>query len=77
MSKVEWAVYTFFAKGCKKVAEQNLDGAERIDVLPVGFDEFVERVLDKDFGDMELKIKLFEAKLDQSKMDEIRRMMFE
>lgn len=77
VSKVEWAVYTFFAKGCKKVAEQNLDGAEKIDLMHINFDEFVQQVLEKDFSDLELKIKFFEAKLDEDRLGEIRKMMFE
>ncbi|HVY67886.1 MAG TPA: hypothetical protein VHA30_03255 [Patescibacteria group bacterium] len=67
-SKIEWAVYTFIAKGCKKVTEQNLDGAEKIELLFVDFDKFVEMVLHNEFGDQELKIRFLEAK----KMDAIK-----
>jgi ADP-ribose pyrophosphatase len=75
VSKVEWAVYTFFAKGCRKIGEQNLDGAEKIELLYLDFDDFVEKVLDKNFGDLELKIKFFEAKLEEGKLGEIRKML--
>lgn len=77
VSKVEWAVYTFFAKECRKIAEQNLDGAEKIDLMYVSFDEFVQQVLQEDFSDLELKLKFFEAKLDSKRLEEIRKMMFE
>lgn len=68
IGKVEWAVYTLIAKGCYKVAEQSLDGAEKIDLLFVDFDEFVEMALHKEFGDQELRLRLMEAKLDPTKM---------
>jgi 8-oxo-dGTP pyrophosphatase MutT (NUDIX family) len=71
-SKLDWAIYTFIAKDCHKVAEQNLDGAEKIKLLFVNFDEFVEAVLREDFNDPELKIKLLSAKLDPAKMQEIK-----
>ena len=77
VSKIEWAVYIFFAKGCKKIMEQNLDGTEKIETIYVDFDEFVQQVLQKDFSDLELKIKFLEAKLDTRKLEEIRKTMFE
>ena len=33
ISKMEWIVYTFIAKGLKKVAEMDLDGGEKIKLL--------------------------------------------
>lgn len=75
ISKVEWAIYVFIAKGCKKVARQNLDGAEKIEMLLVDFDTFVEMALQEEFGDVELKIKLLEAKLDPVKMDAFKKQL--
>jgi 8-oxo-dGTP pyrophosphatase MutT (NUDIX family) len=72
VSKIEWAIYTFIAKGCKKVAEQDLDGAEKIDLKFVSFDEFVNLIVNDDkFGD-EFRIRIFEAKLDSRKMEWLR-----
>ena len=74
VGKIEWAVYTFFAKGCKKVAEQNLDGAEKIDLKFVSFDEFINLAVNDDkFGD-EFRIKILEAKLDPKKMEELKKL---
>ena len=39
-NKVDWDVYGFIARGCKKVAEQNLDSGEKIQLELVSFDEF-------------------------------------
>ncbi len=72
VSKLEWAVYTFIAKGCKKVAEQNLDGAEKIELKFVSFEEFIDLAINDDkFGD-EFRIKILEAKLDPKKMEEMK-----
>jgi 8-oxo-dGTP pyrophosphatase MutT (NUDIX family) len=73
VSKIDWTVHTFIAKGCHKVAEQSLDGAEKIDLLFVDFDKFIEIVLQGELADMELKIKLLQAKLDSSKMQEMKK----
>lgn len=77
VSKIEWAWYTFIAKGCHKVAEQNLDGAEKVDLLLVDFDEFCSMVLDSDFDrdNKGLKIKILEAKLDPVKMQEFKQQL--
>jgi 8-oxo-dGTP pyrophosphatase MutT (NUDIX family) len=77
VAKIEWAVYTFIAKGCKKVAEQKLDGAEKIELKFVNFDEFIDLVVnDNRFGD-EFKIKILEAKLQSEKLEEIKKLMME
>jgi len=75
VSKIEWAVYTFIAKGCKKIAEQNLDGAEKIELKFISFEEFINLAINDDkFGD-EFKIKILEAKLQPQKMEEIRKLI--
>ena len=77
VSKVEWAVYTFIAKGCKKIAERNLDGAEKIKLKFVTFEEFINLAINDDkFGD-EFKIKILEAKQQPEKMEEIRKLILE
>lgn len=73
VSKIDWTVYTFIAKDCHKIAEQNLDGAEKIELIFVDFETFIERVLQGDLADIELKIKLLEAKLNLGKMEELKK----
>lgn len=75
ISKIEWAIYTFIAKGCKKIAEQDLDGAEKIELRYVSFDEFIDLAVNDDkFGD-EFRCRVLEAKLDSKKMDALRRLL--
>jgi len=72
VSKIEWAIYTFIAKGCKKIAEQNLDGAEKIELKFLSFEEFINLAVNDDkFGD-EFKIRILETKLQPKKMEEFK-----
>jgi len=73
-SKIDWVVYCFIATGCEKISEQNLDGAEKIKLLPVDFDTFVEMATTEGFPETELRIKLLEAKLDPKKIKNYRKL---
>jgi ADP-ribose pyrophosphatase len=78
VSKIEWAVFILVAKGCRKVAEQNLEGGEKIDLKLVDFDELVDIIInekDSRFRDAELRVKFLETKLDPKKMDELRELI--
>lgn len=72
-SKIDWVVYTFIAKGLKKVAELDLDGGEKITLKPVTFDEFLALGSSEQFIDKEVRHKLIEAKLDPAKKEELRK----
>src|SRR3989338_10465949 len=67
-SKIDWAIFVFVAKGLQKVAEQNLDAGEKINLKIVTFDEFIEIVTDPRFAEKEIVSKVLEALLDPSKM---------
>ena len=72
VSKIEWAVYTFIAKGLKKVAEMNPDSGEKIKLMPVSFDELIDIAVNKEFSEREVVIKFFEAKYDLKKKEELK-----
>ncbi|MCL5435557.1 MAG: NUDIX hydrolase [Patescibacteria group bacterium] len=72
MTKTEWVIFTFVARGCKKVAEQNLDPGEKIKLKFVSFNKFIEMAARGDFGEHELKIMALEAKLDPKKMAKLK-----
>lgn len=77
ISKVEWAVYIFIAKGCHKVKEQDLDGAEKIEVSTMSFDDFVDFITQKNGSELELKLAFLEARLDSSLMETYKKMILE
>ncbi|MFH1089680.1 MAG: NUDIX hydrolase [Candidatus Uhrbacteria bacterium] len=73
-TKIDWVIYTFVAKGLKKVADLNLDAGEKIKLKPVEFEEFLKIALDKKFVEKEITSKIYEAKLDPKKMAELRQL---
>lgn len=72
--KIDWVVYTFIAKGLKKVADLHLDAGEKIKLLPVTLDKLVDIATDEhqNFYEKEVQIKFFEAKLYPKKMEELK-----
>lgn len=72
-SKIEWAVYTFIAKGIKKVAEISPDSGEKIELFSVTLDEFIDTPLRKDirFAEAEIIPTLLEAKINPEKRREL------
>lgn len=60
--KVDWAIYTFIARNVEIVDRQLLDAGERVDLLPLGFDEFLNLANDPDFIEVEMIPRLVEAR---------------
>jgi len=56
--KVDWAIWTYIARGCKKVSQQNIDAGEKIELLEVTFDEYLGMVAQDDYRDTEISLKL-------------------
>ena len=73
-SKIDWVVYTFVAKGLKKVADLDLDGGEKITLKEVSFDEFIDLASDQKFAEKEIVFKLLEAKIYPEKKEELRKL---
>lgn len=71
-SKIEYAVYTFIAKGLRKVADLNLDAGEKITLKPVTFDELLLVATTKDFAETEMVPEFYEARLHPEKEQELR-----
>ncbi|EKE18871.1 MAG: NUDIX hydrolase [uncultured bacterium] len=57
VTKLEWECYSFVAKNCKKIAVQDLDGGEKIKVLEVSVEEFLEMLLDRKIKSTEIVLK--------------------
>jgi ADP-ribose pyrophosphatase YjhB (NUDIX family) len=74
VTKIEWAVYIFIAKGIKKVAELHTDVGEKIEPYIVTFEELVEIASDKDFYEEEVRTEFMEAKINPKKMQELRKL---
>ena len=76
VGKVDSTFYTFIAKGIKKVANQNLDAGEKIDLKLFTFDEFLNLANDEDFVEREKEVvlKILQAKLYPEKMVELKKL---
>ena len=73
VGKVDWAVFTFVAKGLKKVADLHLDAGEKIKLITITLDELIDIPVKKNiyFAEQEIILKLMEAKLDPQKRKEL------
>lgn len=71
VTKIDWAIYVLFARGCAKTKAQSLDGGERIKVEEIDFEKFLELASTGAF-DPEVTVKVLEAKLDARKMAELK-----
>lgn len=77
-SKVEWALYTYIARGCRKVSEQTLDAGEKISLKLLSFDEAVEQMARDDYaekGSILARLAL-RAQYSEEKREELRRILF-
>ena len=73
VGKIEWAVYTFIAKGLEKIADIHPDAGEKIKLITVTLDELIDLVVkqEKHFYEQEIVLKLFEAKFISQKRREL------
>ena len=73
VGKVDWVVYTFIAKGLKKVADLDLDAGEKIELITLTLDELVDTALDKKthFAEQEILEKFYQAKYVPEKKKEL------
>jgi ADP-ribose pyrophosphatase len=54
LEKIDWAIYTFIAQGCSKVADQHLDAGEKIETISASLDEFIGITQQEQFRDQEI-----------------------
>jgi 8-oxo-dGTP pyrophosphatase MutT (NUDIX family) len=72
VNKIDWAVYTFIARGATKVADQSLDPGERIELVQVSLDELIELVAEGACSVKEVASRFIEARYDDQKRQELR-----
>ena len=57
VSKIDWAIFSFVARNCRKSAALKLDSGERIKLREVTWEEFLAVLMDESFRDHELILK--------------------
>jgi 8-oxo-dGTP pyrophosphatase MutT (NUDIX family) len=76
VGKIEWTVYTYLARNCRKVQEPHLDAGEKIETRLIGFDAFLALSDNPSFYEKELVGTLLRAKFDPTANAELRRLLF-
>ncbi|HSW48509.1 MAG TPA: NUDIX hydrolase [Candidatus Saccharimonadales bacterium] len=70
--KIEWNIYLFVARNCKKVSEPHLDPGEKIEVKEVSFDEFLEIVSSEKFWGRDIANDILRMRLDSKKLEKFK-----
>lgn len=73
--KMDWTIYYFIARNCRQAATPNLDNGEKIEIIKLSFDEFIERYTSKDAWDGEFTNDLLHMKLE-NKLGELKKKLF-
>mgnify|MGYP000871809802 CR=1 FL=1 len=76
ISKIEWATYIFIARKLKKVANPSLDPGEKIQLMPVAFEEFLKIAMQPNFYEEEIYRDVVEAMLNSEKKQELQKLFF-
>lgn len=76
VGKIEWTVYTYIARNCKKVQSPSLDSGERIETKLINFDEFLALADDPTFRSAELICTLLRAQANTKLKEKLRKNLF-
>lgn len=76
LSKIEWDVYYFFARGLTKKQEPDLDGGEKIEIEEISFEKFLKLTEDPTFRAGDLEKSLIIANYNQDKAEEIKKLFY-
>ena len=63
-NKIDWTIYTFIARDCKKVTEPAPDPGEKIELSPVDFDAFIEIILSEEWMETHLQLHVLKMQGD-------------
>ncbi len=74
--KIVWNTYFYIAKNCRKVAEQNLDSGENIEVKKVDFSEFLEIVSTDEFWNSTIANDILRMRLDNRQLEAFKNELF-
>ena len=74
VGKLDWAVYSFIAKKLRKAGDMDLDAGEKIELMPVTFDEFLDVATQKNFAEREIVPLVWQARAEPTKKEELRTM---
>jgi ADP-ribose pyrophosphatase len=73
--KMDWRIHLFIAKNCQVTGQPKLDSGEKIEIISLGFDEFVATATSDRFCGREIKSELLYRKIDGT-LDELKNKIF-
>lgn len=73
--KIEWTMYNFVARDCKKISEQSLDAGEKIKILPVNFQKFLQILLVPNFRSQDIALDVLKL-TTQNKLNQFKKKLF-
>lgn len=76
ITSIDWTIYIYIARNCKKVGEQKLDAGEKITVKPMSFEQFIELVLSDDFLSTHFSYHVCRLKQDPVSLARFREKLF-
>src|SRR3989338_1314029 len=71
-SKIDWSVYIYIARNCQKTHEPSLDAGEKINILSLSFDDFVELATHENFRSKELTTDILKMRLMPGELEKFR-----
>lgn len=72
VTKIDWAIYTFIAHGAFKTHEPELDGGEKIELLEVTFEEFIDMCAEGKLQEEDLTLAVLRAQANPEKMRQLK-----
>jgi ADP-ribose pyrophosphatase len=76
VGKMEWTIYTFIARNCRKEQEPKLDAGERIRPHLISFDEFLALAEDDDFYSPDIALDMLKARFDPAAREALKSLLY-
>lgn len=74
--KIDWVVNVFIGRNCTKVVEPLVQAGEKIELMPVTFDELIQLVLSDSVRQEGLNNLVLRALVDPKRMNELKKLFF-
>lgn len=76
VTKLDWSIYTYIARDCVKKGEQNLDAGERIELVKMDFDEFIDELSKGEIKSQELACDVLRMRLKPGELENFKKKLF-
>lgn len=74
--KIDWTIYLYLARNCRKIAEPTLDAGEKIEVKEVSFDRFLEIISSEDFWAHDISNDILRMRLAPQNLEAFKKKVF-